>query len=67
MGHGVAREVTAMLTSMLASVGGQAWKEQGEVKKNMSRRDLLSGAEDYIGLFEVGKRDKPVILKSAHF
>ena len=56
-----------MATSMLASVGGQAWKEQGEVKKNMSRRDLLSGAKDYIGLLEGGKRGKLVILKVCSF
>ena len=64
LGPGVAREVTSMATSMLASIGGQAWECQGETKINMTRHDFLTRARDYAGLLEGGKRGKPAKLKS---
>ena len=56
-----------MATSMLASVGGQAWECQGELKRNMSSRDFLTGARDYTGLLYGRKRGKPAILKVVLF
>ena len=73
LGHGVSRKIMAMATSMLAAVGGQAWDhvQEGQVKegqaKNRSRKDLLCGAKQYVGLLEAGKRGKPVISRSARF
>ena len=64
LGHRVAREVTSMAISMLASIGGQAWECQGETKRNVTRSDFLTGARDCTGLLEGGKRGKPAKLKS---